>query len=186
MTNSKTYCLFEGRHKIPKNSGAIFSGFDFMNFSPTPNVGMYEDFEQHIKAGTVVRLIVTGLTPALTYLLARVPKDCKLILMHYDSARECYQEQYFCNNGEAWTEHRTYPVYRKKIHDAYMDFKYALSKDVADILKGADYSFGELQGGYTSVKFDFVDVDDLPDGNYVISNSAWTPMNYKYLGLPTI
>mgnify|MGYP003527289480 FL=1 len=98
---TKTYCLFEGRHELPQNSGAIFSAFDFMNFAPIPNVWMYEDFMQQIKAGEVVRLIVTGLTPALTYILARVPKDCKLILMHYDSSRECYQEQVCGNDGEA-------------------------------------------------------------------------------------
>lgn len=55
------YCLFEGRHELPSNKGAICSSFDFTTFK-VERSSLWEE----AVASDDVTIIVTGLTPALT------------------------------------------------------------------------------------------------------------------------
>jgi hypothetical protein len=104
-----TYCLFEGRHDLPSNQGAIFSSFDFSTFTgvKTP---LYKELMNN--GG---KLLVTGLTPALTSFLAQwttrwycpnhliaheanMSSDViipTLVLLHFDNSSKTYVEQYF-------------------------------------------------------------------------------------------
>ena len=103
-----TYTLFEGRHDLPENLGAICSGFDFkaknavkthhwvdaLNFFclKTEQISSARQI-----AAAELRLIVTGLTPALTEFICECAKrkhlHPKLILCHYDKETDSYWDQ---------------------------------------------------------------------------------------------
>ena len=106
-----TYTLFNGRHEMPANEGAICESFDFVSKTvvktPLWDKAIYSDEE--------VTLYVTGLTPALTQFISEWVKhnakvacdsvvngrwvgesvifEAKLTLMHYDSASGQYWPQ---------------------------------------------------------------------------------------------
>ena len=104
-----TFCLFAGRHELPTNEGAICTEFDFA----TKKVVKSELWQVLLNEGG--KLLVTGLTPALTEFLAefsaehRVRLDdiyhcpekyynsdyqCpRLTLLHFDAATKEYWEQ---------------------------------------------------------------------------------------------
>lgn len=93
--NVKTYCLFSGRHDLPENQGALFDSFDFENFVPVGTEKLDEAIN-HLEKGETIALYVTGLTPALTYLLSKIRKyEGKIILLHYDKEKQAYVEQLF-------------------------------------------------------------------------------------------
>ncbi len=101
--------LFEGRHELPTNEGAICSDFDFSTFKAV-RTELWEKCIDRLYKDTV-KLIVTGLTPALCEFLVEAVnnnssfhtgyqigeyKDCptgSLILLHYDSVTKDYWEQ---------------------------------------------------------------------------------------------
>ena len=103
----KTYTLFEGRHELPSNEGAIFSSFDFDTKKGVETPLYWEAMSASIKGG--IKLIVTGLTPALTQFLRSVKlsavnsHDCNeeddtsanVTLLHYDRETNSYWEQAF-------------------------------------------------------------------------------------------
>lgn len=93
--NLKKYCLFAGRHELPANEGALFSDFNFENFTPVPTQKYFEAMEE-VKRGNSVSVYVTGLTPALTHFLSEV-RDYKgkVHLLHYNSQTKEYMEQEF-------------------------------------------------------------------------------------------
>jgi hypothetical protein len=94
---TKTYCLFEGRHEVPTNEGAIYEAFDF-----TAKAGIatqhWTDAIQHLANGGIVHLYVTGLTPALTEFLSYVKENfiaVDLVLLHHDRESNGYWSQAF-------------------------------------------------------------------------------------------
>ena len=105
MKEFKTYCLFEGRHELPKNEGAICTSFDFATKKVVKSSLWLEAVNEfHCK------IIVTGLTPALTEFISDwcnqwtynrgdvyAQQDAlgfaKLILLHFDSQSGEYWEQ---------------------------------------------------------------------------------------------
>lgn len=87
----KKYCLFEDRHDLPENEGAICSSFDF-TINKTHKFPRW--FNLLFEGGY---LYVTD-SPALTEFL----KDCiehgtrsKIILLHYNNNTKEYFEQVF-------------------------------------------------------------------------------------------
>jgi hypothetical protein len=107
-TITKTYALFEGRHELPPNEGALCLGFDFATRRVVKSPLWDEAIETLCKGGQV-SLIVTGLTPALTQFLSEAVTErieyyaCfedaygihrgTLLLLHYDSQTGQYWEQ---------------------------------------------------------------------------------------------
>ena len=89
-TNSKrTFTLFEGRHELPTNEGALFSSFDF----ETKRGIKTPLFDEFVNSHTP-KLIVTGLTPALIEVLSVLKEQEKwCTLLHFDSATGSYWEQ---------------------------------------------------------------------------------------------
>jgi hypothetical protein len=88
------YSLFEGRHELPFNKGAIFSSFSFDKREGV-KTSLYNEL---LNEGGM--LIVTGLTPALTEFLSEFSnsvnfKKNKLTLLHFDSNTKTYWEQSF-------------------------------------------------------------------------------------------
>jgi len=109
-----TFCLFENRHELPKNQGAIYSDFDFNTMKAksklmTPIHGhldwkqsgmTVEDFLSiSFKKGDCdLSVYVTGLTPALTQLISKLlPLADKgknvFRLMHYNRETNSYVPQ---------------------------------------------------------------------------------------------
>lgn len=95
--NEVKYSLFEGRHKLPDNEGALFSDFNFVSFEGVKTEKYHLALLNLVK-GIKVVLYVTGLTPALTEFI----KDAfdnkaegygSLVLMHYNSKTEKYIKQ---------------------------------------------------------------------------------------------
>ena len=87
-----TFCLFEGRHELPTNKGAIFSSFDFgtMRGEKTMN------YDLLLKNGG--QLYVTGLTPALTQFLSDFTNQSNkptLVLLHFNNSTKQYVPQFF-------------------------------------------------------------------------------------------
>lgn len=88
------YCLFEGRHDLPNNKGALFTGFNFLTFEPEKS----ENFETAVSEysrGHDLTVIVTGLTPALTWFLSYLIRETdsdrgELILLHFDRDTQEY------------------------------------------------------------------------------------------------
>ena len=104
----KTFCLFDGRHELPENSGAIASGFDFETKKPIKTALWYAALMALTKGGC--RIIVTGLTPVLTdfireavgvthyrgsdvYAKHDTSRSESLVLLHFDSQKKEYWEQ---------------------------------------------------------------------------------------------
>ena len=86
------YTLFQGRHELPANLGAIRTDFNFT----TKKVVKSEHWVSALTElynGEIVYLIVTGLTPALTEFLSVIDKNARLILLHYHNATKEYWQQ---------------------------------------------------------------------------------------------
>lgn len=96
---SLTVSLFSGRHELPENEGPIFG--ETNNPLVAPKTKMYDHCLKVIANGGVVRLYVTGATPALSRFLS----DCSflraerakgaLVLYHYDRDTNGYIPQLF-------------------------------------------------------------------------------------------
>jgi hypothetical protein len=87
-----TYCLFEKRHKMPKNSGPLFKGFDFNEFQPEQSLNFQAAVSKFANGEELV-IYVTGLTPALTWFIKFLTDQGQkgvLHLMHYNTLREIY------------------------------------------------------------------------------------------------
>ena len=85
--------MFEGRHPFPGNPPAVFSGFDFGSMTPeiTPE---FENLCGLMATGQQVRLYVSGLTPALSWLMFELAGHLQnLTLLHYDRDSNEYQAQ---------------------------------------------------------------------------------------------
>ena len=98
MTTIKV-CLFDGRHDLPENAGAIIQSFDFETMKPEYS----ELFNEQIfplffsKEKFCVELYVTGLTPALTDVIREFAMaEClnSLVLLHFNHATSDYVKQY--------------------------------------------------------------------------------------------
>lgn len=76
------FSLFEGRHELPANEGALCSAFDFESFSAV-KTDLWSAALESLKKGQDITLYVTGLTPALTEFLGE--------------ARALYEELSFIN-----------------------------------------------------------------------------------------
>lgn len=97
----KTYCLFEGRHELPQNEGAICTSFDFT----TNTVVKSELWNQALEnmGPNPVKIYVTGLTPGITQFISEaICYQVKhygeylhgwIILLHYNSSTGEYWEQ---------------------------------------------------------------------------------------------
>jgi hypothetical protein len=104
--NFKTFCLFEGRHELPTNEGAICTSFDFITKKVVKSeLWKIARNEPHCK------IIVTGLTPALTEFISDwcsewtfnrgdLYMNCDMLtgfadltLLHFDSQSGEYWEQ---------------------------------------------------------------------------------------------
>lgn len=94
----RVFSLFEGRHKLPDNEGALCSGFDFETFQAIPT-DCWGRALQTLSEGNDVKIYVTGLTPALTQFLSHVQrymwKAGDVILLHFNSQTGEYVEQVF-------------------------------------------------------------------------------------------
>jgi hypothetical protein len=92
----RTYCLFEGRHELPENEGALFLEFDFETFRGIKTNNYFEALKE-IARGQQVTVLVTGLTPALTEFISDAihvnVNQGSLILLHYNSEKKKYQPQ---------------------------------------------------------------------------------------------
>ena len=94
MDYKYTYCLFEGRHELPDNRGAIIKEFDFNWFENIYNVEKLNEIKDVLRDGKKrVFIIVTGLTPALTNLLHELEYNKMVTLVHYNSQKKYYIEQ---------------------------------------------------------------------------------------------
>jgi hypothetical protein len=91
------FSLFDGRHPLPNNTGAIFSGFDFDRFAPIRS-SHYDTVVSLLTSGDSVSLYITGLTPALTDFLSTVAEiDGRgvLTLLHFNSGTSSYIARVF-------------------------------------------------------------------------------------------
>jgi hypothetical protein len=105
MKEFRTFCLFEGRHELPTNEGAICTSFDFT----TKKVVKSSLWLKAVNEFNC-KLLVTGLTPALTEFIsdwsnqwtynrgdAYAQQDvlgfAKLTLLHFDNESGEYWEQ---------------------------------------------------------------------------------------------
>ena len=106
MKEFRTFCLFEGRHELPTNEGAICTSFDFA----TKKVVKSDLWQEAIKE-IDCKIIVTGLTPALTEFISEWSNNwtynrgdmfaqqdfyggfANLVLLHFDSQSGEYWEQ---------------------------------------------------------------------------------------------
>jgi hypothetical protein len=88
--NNNTFALFEGRHELPLNRGAIFGPTD----NPL-NAAMSEAGELALglfAIGQAIRVLVTGATPALTQFVGHCIRAQmagamgSLVLLHFDRA----------------------------------------------------------------------------------------------------
>ena len=106
-TDIMVVSLFDSRHPLPPNQGAICSGFDFIN-QKAIRTELWQQAVDHVNNGSVLYLYVTGLTPALTEFTREVlladPKNAaymldynftKVVLLHYDKASDSYWHQLF-------------------------------------------------------------------------------------------
>lgn len=95
--------MFEGRHALPDNEGALFSSFDFI-LGKAERTSLYNDVLDCIYKGERVGVYVTGLTPALTQFISDayyahmmhwndVGMNGIITLYHYDSVSGTYWEQ---------------------------------------------------------------------------------------------
>lgn len=85
----KTYCLFDGRHDMPENSGALFSEVAFDTFECTRT----EKYEEAMQSGEF-RLYCTGLTAAaLTLLHDAMKRGVSIHFLHYNRETGDYVEQ---------------------------------------------------------------------------------------------
>lgn len=88
-----TYSLFEGRHNLPENRGYLFSDFNFNSFNGVKTDFYHEALDRIIK-GEEIKIIVTGLTPALCEFINDVIKYHKsVILLHYNRDTDEYVSQ---------------------------------------------------------------------------------------------
>lgn len=111
----KTYALFEGRpdHELPPHMGALCLGFDFsakkVERSPKWNEAILAGHESEVPVE--VRVIVTGLTPAMAEFMAAFigtytvqiwdwymkpqyhQQPVSLVLMHWDRETKTYWDQ---------------------------------------------------------------------------------------------
>lgn len=87
----KHYSLFDGRHPLPDNLGAIAQQFDFVNKQVSKS-DLWDQAVQDSRLG--VFLYVTGLTPALIQFLNDVKSvQGNVVLLHYDNASGSYWQQ---------------------------------------------------------------------------------------------
>lgn len=94
------YCLFEARHELPDNNGALCYRFNFDTKQTEKTKYWYQSIQELIKPNNIVYIYVTGLTPALTeYLSCVFSYLCdfgsygELILLHYDKETKTYWKQ---------------------------------------------------------------------------------------------
>jgi len=107
---TKTYVLFAAQHEVPQNDGALCSDFDFVNFSVVKTENWEAALKFLHKSDSEVKIIVTGLTPALTEFITAAVKKCnygevvdtnycdvyqlgRLVLLHWDKSNNDYREQ---------------------------------------------------------------------------------------------
>lgn len=109
QTQTKTFCLFEGRHELPTNQGAICTGFNFATFTAEKS----PLWEEALRSEDC-EIYVTGLTPALTQFVAEWAKanintiedsyggeaystvdfvSNRLVLLHFNSEKKEYVRQ---------------------------------------------------------------------------------------------
>ena len=90
---TNTFALFEGRHDLPENKGAIVGNFDFKEWKNeyTPNLNVVKELLEEDK--TYVYILVTGLTPALTLLMKELGYHSSIVLCHYNKEQNNYIEQ---------------------------------------------------------------------------------------------
>jgi len=97
----KTYSLFEGRHELPENQGAICTSFDFTT-NKVVKSPLWDEAIEACRRGENVELYVTGLTPALTQFIGHswsayhnmwADGGINLTLLHYNSQTGEYWKQ---------------------------------------------------------------------------------------------
>ena len=100
-------CLFEGRHELPENEGALYKSFNFNTWKGI--IADKELFEKAVLCATNcynnnewLQLYVTGLTPALTDFIKTVYRNAELwyervivnlTLLHFNRETGKYWEQ---------------------------------------------------------------------------------------------
>jgi hypothetical protein len=117
------FCLFEGRHKLPENQGAIYSDFDFQKMKAKSKLAtlthghpdskqswltVEDEIVNAFKKGECdLTVYVTGLTPALTQLISLVLPlaDNKNVfrLMHFNRDTNSYVPQIIGKYSGKWT-----------------------------------------------------------------------------------
>jgi len=102
------FCLFDERHNLPPNLGALYTGYNWKKHRATPNPSAYNTARLRLLNGETIKLYITGLTPALCEFISIVIdlrlRCCKcqrktggLILLHYDRETGTYFEQTIIN-----------------------------------------------------------------------------------------
>lgn len=88
--------LFAGRHELPAHDYVIYSSFDFerKRAIETPEFGEFV-MKATMADFADVRVIVTGLTPALIQFLKTYKNHSSITLLHYDIVSKEYWEQKF-------------------------------------------------------------------------------------------
>ena len=104
MKRQIDYCMFEDRHILPKNRGAIYKKYTWST-KRLVKTHQWEESLYNVKMGNTIRLYVTGLTPVLVefikeYIKIKIQniKDDQpygdLILLHHNKLTKKYEEQY--------------------------------------------------------------------------------------------
>ncbi len=103
---NKIYTLFSGRHELPENLGPICTDFNFDSFKAVRSP-LWEKCIDDILDGNKVKIIVTGLTPALTeyltcvmnlqktHFILGIPLKGQLSLLHFNASTKEYVEQVY-------------------------------------------------------------------------------------------
>lgn len=94
--------LCEGRHEIKNDNGEVIDKFIFGHIENPLDFDVLEgqasDFLYEIEEVEVLKLYITGLTPALTSFLALAQTwEGKITLMHFNRDTGGYEPQYFQN-----------------------------------------------------------------------------------------
>lgn len=92
---NKVFALFEGRHELPANSGALYSNSTTGPQGLVRNENCFKEALTALEAGNPVQVICTGLTAALCDFIAEAikVKNSTLIVLHHDRETNTYWSQ---------------------------------------------------------------------------------------------
>lgn len=93
--NEIVVCLFDGRHDMPENQGALVKEFDFGGFR-VQKTDLWLEALSQFRKGATVKVYVTGLTFCITEFISDCIKELShggLVLLHFNKDSGNYVEQ---------------------------------------------------------------------------------------------